>query len=154
MKNNAGARCTKEVDKGGLIQNALAQRPWALAVWVRRVPLAGGGQTGWAHGSKGSWDPGPPGTKPASGPTQVKRRVACRMPFPSAGPFCGGIFFFAMEGEAGGRHFQAVFSRISQLRLTAGSHWAPDQRQSPARVGVGGSGGREPNNDEDEEEEG
>lgn len=63
-------------------------------------------------------------------------------------------FFFAMEGEAGGRHFQAVFSRISQLRLTAGSHWAPDQRQSPARVGVGGSGGREPNNDEDEEEEG
>lgn len=59
-----------------------------------------------------------------------------------------------MEGEAGGRHFQAVFSRISQLRLTAGSHWAPDQRQSPARVGVGGRGGREPNNDEDEEEEG
>jgi len=70
------------------------------------------------------------------------------------GHFVAGFFLFAMEGEAGGRHFQAVFSRISQLRLTAGSHWAPDQRQSPARVGVGGSGGREPNNDEDEEEEG
>lgn len=76
------------------------------------------------------------------------------MPFQSVGPFCGGIFFLCHGGGSGGRHFQAVFSRISQLRLTAGSHWAPDQRQSPARVGVGGSGGREPNNDEDEEEEG
>lgn len=64
------------------------------------------------------------------------------------------FFPLPWRGKQGGRHFQAVFSRIFQLRLTAGSHWAPDQRQSPATVGVGGSGGREPNNDEDEEEEG
>lgn len=65
-----------------------------------------------------------------------------------------GFFVLAMEGEARGRHFQAVLSRTAQLLLTAGSHWAPDQRQSPARVGVGGRGGREPHNHEDEEEEG
>lgn len=98
--------------------------------------------------------PGASWYQASDGPTRVRRRVACRMPFQSVGPFCGGIFFLCHEGGSGGRHFQAVFSRISQLRLTAGSHWAPDQRQSPARVGVGGSGGREPNNDEDEEEEG
>lgn len=143
----------KKSRKEDSCENAPAQGPWARAVWVRRVPLAGG-QTGWVGGSKGSGDSGPPGPRPA-GPTRVRRMVAPRTPCPSAGPLCGGDFFvLAMEGEARGRHFQAVLSRTAQLLLTAGSHWAPDQRQSPARVGVGGRGGREPHNHEDEEEEG
>lgn len=97
---------------------------------------------------------GAPGTPPAGDPRGSGAGWPAGCLFHLQGRSCSRSFVFAVEGEAAGRHFQAVFSRISQLRLTAGSHWAPDQRQSPARVGVGGRGGKGPPNDEDEEEEG
>lgn len=76
------------------MQNAPAQGPGSLC--VGREGPAGRRSTN----RMGSWTqqgPGPPGTAPVSGPTQV-RGWGRRMPFPSAGPFCSRIFFLYHEG--------------------------------------------------------
>lgn len=66
--------------------------------------------------------PGASWYQASDGPTRVRQRVACRMPFPSVGPFCGGIFFLCHGGGSGGEAFSSCF--LQDIPATPDS-WFP-----------------------------
>lgn len=99
-------RGAKGVQKGGLTRNAPAQGPCA--------PAAGSGGSRWQEEDKQDGLAIPKGVRsswyPASGgPTRVRGRVACRMPFPSAGPFCKQEFCLCRGGGSSGEAFPSCF---------------------------------------------